>query len=439
LIYNKNNFNHQTVCSGLVQYLLGIWIILVLPHAAMALEDSHAQNAFPLKVSPNGRHITDANGTPFLMVADVAWQLLRKLSYSEALQYMDVRKSQSFNTVLVELLPALPNQKNYHKITPFQNNSLLKPNAAYFDYLEKIIVAAKQRNLVIGIVVSRKSWNVVFDAHNEEIWKEYGAFVGKRYAKYNNIIWIVSEEEYQSASQFKAIADGIRSSYDGQIIASLSTCSPTNNSSSPNRSDLKFIIPDSTVTYSEYAAVANWQKNSAEAALRPFLIANSEFPKEIIDQSGLIRNQAYQSIMSSAAGFCHLSTIRNFNPTWKVNITKDGAEYIHQLVKILKGIPWEYMQPDASPQLLPDSVDKSEIGILSLSNKRMAMLYVPSSKPVTLDLTSLNGTEFETVWYSPRTGRRWTGGSFQTAANAIVQPPDSQPGWDWVLLVGAKK
>ncbi|KAA6438737.1 DUF4038 domain-containing protein [Dyadobacter flavalbus] len=414
-------------------------MLFILPNTTLAAEEDNARNAFPLKISPNGRHITDANGTPFLMVADVAWQLLRKLSYPEALQYMNVRKSQSFNTLLVELLPALPNQKNYHKIPPFQNNNLSKPNAAYFDYLEKMIAAAKERNLVVGIVVSRKSWNVVFDAHNEESWKEYGAFVAKRYAKYSNIIWIVSEEEYQSASQFKAIADGIRSGFDGQIIASLSTCSPTNNSSSPNRSDLKFIIPDSTVTYSEYAALANWQKNSAEAALRPFLIANSEFPKEIADQSGLIRNQAYQSIMSSAAGFCHLSTIRNFNPTWKMNITKDGAEYIHQLVKILKGIPWEYMQPEASPQLLADSLDQSEIGILSLSNKRMAMLYVPSSKPVTLDLTHLNGTEFETVWYSPRTGRRWTGGSFQTAANAIVQPPDSQPGWDWVLLVGAKK
>lgn len=439
MIYTKNNVNRQLFFSGLVKCLLGILIAVMLPLQTQASEDDNARNAFPLKVSPNGRHITDANGTPFLMVADVAWQLLRRLSYPEALHYMDVRKSQSFNTILVELLPALPNQKNYHKIPPFQNNNLSKPNAAYFDYLEKMIVAAQERNLVVGIVVSRKSWNVVFDAHNEEMWKEYGAFTGKRYAKYSNIIWIVSEEEYQSASQFKAISDGIRSVNDGQIIASLSTCSPTNNSSSPNRSDLKFIIPDSTVTYSEYAAVANWQKNSAEAALRPFLIANSEFPKEIADQSGLIRNQAYQSIMSSAAGFCHLSTIRNFNPTWKVNITKDGAEYIHQLVKILKGIPWEYMQPEAASQLLPDSADKSEIGILSLSNKRMAMLYVPSSKPVTLDLTSLNGTEFETVWYSPRTGRRWTGGSFQTAANAMVQPPDSQPGWDWVLLVGAKK
>lgn len=373
------------------------------------------------------------------MVADVAWQMLRRLSYTDAVQYMDIRKSQSFNTLLVQLLPMLPTQRNYHKAAPFINNDIGKPNKAYFDYFEKIIAAAKERNLVVGIVVSRKSWNAVFDAHDEAAWKEYGVYVGKAFAKHSNIIWIVSEEEYQSAAQFGAISEGIRSVSDGQILASLNTCSPTNiNESSPNHSNLKFIIPDSTVTPSEYAALANWQKNSAEAALRPFLIANSEFPREMTDQSVMIRNQAYQSILSSAAGFCHMSTIKNFNPTWKVNIGKDGAEYIHELVKILKGIPWEYMQPD-KPDLLIDSLDKSEIGIVSLSNKRLSMLYLPTSRPVRLDLNQLQGDVFGAVWYSPRTGRRWDGGKFTNKEEAIVQPPDSQPGWDWILLIGSKQ
>ncbi|MCF0051461.1 glycoside hydrolase family 140 protein [Dyadobacter sp. LJ53] len=395
---------------------------------------------FPLKISPNGRHITDNNGVPFLMVADVAWQMLRKLGYNEAVHYMDTRKSQSFNTFLVQLLPALPNQRNFNKTLPFQDNDISKPNKLYFDYFDRIIAAAKERDLVVGIVVSRKSWNAIFDAQNPTVWKNYGTYVGKHFAKYSNVIWIVSEEEYQTAAQYEAIADGIRSVSEGQIIASLSTCSPTSvNDSSKIRSDLKFIIPDSTVTPAEYASLANWQKNSAEAALRPFLIANSEFPKEITDQSVLIRNQAYQSIMSAAAGFCHMSTIKNFNPTWKVNIDKDGAEYIHELVKILKGIPWEYMQPENVSELLPDSTDKAEIGIVSLSNKKMSMLYLPESRPIKLNLSYLNGKDFAAVWYSPRTGKRWSGGEFKEASQAVVQPPDSQPGWDWILLIGAKK
>lgn len=418
---------------------LGILIAFCLGFVHPFKSTQEAAPKFPLKISPNGRHITDNNGVPFLMVADVAWQMLRRLSYNEAVQYMDIRKSQSFNTFLVQLLPMLPNQRNFNKVSPFINNDITKPNKAYFDYFGKIIAAARERNLVVGIVVSRKSWNVIFDTHSETAWKEYGTYVGKAFAGYSNVIWIVSEEEYQSAAQFGAIAEGIRSVSEGQILASLNTCSPTNLNENPsNFSSLKFIIPDSTVTPSEYAALANWQKNSAEATLRPFLIANSEFPREITDQSSLIRTQAYQSIMSSAAGFCHMSTIKNFNPTWKVNITKDGAEYIHELVKILKGIPWEYMQPD-KPDLLPDSIDKADIGIVSLSNKRMCMMYLPESRPVKVDLKYLHGSEFGAVWYSPRTGRRWDGGKFSTAEQVVVQPPDSQPGWDWILLIGSKQ
>ncbi|OJV16516.1 MAG: hypothetical protein BGO21_26910 [Dyadobacter sp. 50-39] len=403
-------------------------------------KEDQAPPRFPLKISPNGRHLMDNHGTPFLMVADVAWQMLRRLSYAEAVHYMDIRKSQSFNTFLVHLLPAQPNQRNFNKVAPFlDNNDLTRPNKAYFDYLEKIVIAARERNLVVGIVVSRQSWNTVFDTQKEEAWKKYGTYVGRHFAKYPNIIWIISEEEYQSASQFKAISEGIRSESDGQIVASLNTCSPTSvNDNSPNHSQLKFIIPDSTVTPAEYAALANWQKNSAEAALRPFLIANSEFPKEITDQSTLIRNQAYQSILSSAAGFCHMSTIKNFNPTWKVNITKDGAEYIHQLVKILKGIPWEYMQPD-TPDLLVDSIDKADIGIVSLSNKKMAMLYLPTSRAVRLNLKHLEGNVFGAVWYSPRTGKRWNGKDLKLDEEAIVQPPELQPEWDWILLIGSKQ
>jgi hypothetical protein len=43
------------------------------------------------------------------------------------------------------------------------------------------------------------------------------------------------------------------------------------------------------------------------------------------------------------------------------------------------------------------------------------------------------------VWYSPRTGKRWSGGTLKSGEEASVQPPDSQPEWDWILLIGTKQ
>jgi len=391
---------------------------------------------YPLKVSAAGKHLSDQNDASFLVIADVAWQLLRKLDYPNAVEYLDIRKSQSFNTVLIHVLPALPTQKNFHKVAPFEiNNEITKPNKAYFDYLEKVIGAAKERGLLIGLVVSRKSWNMLFESQGEASCRSYGEFIGKRFSKYANIFWIVSEEENQKAFVSKTLTESLRANSENQLIASLSTCTPP-DSLDQNHTDLKVFIPDSTVTDSEYAALATWQKNIGRSIKSPFLIANSEFP--IADQSTLIRKQAYESLLSSAAGFCHMSTIKNFNPTWKVNIIRDGGEYMVRFSKILQGIPWDLIQPDPEIKLVQDTTQTSEITVATISNHRMAILYIPTAREFNLDLTQLTGNEFRAVWYSPRTGRRWTGGEFKRSELAAIIPPDKQADWDWILLVGTK-
>ena len=102
--------------------LVGILLACILSLGFVFQKEEQAPARFPLKISPNGRHITDNNGTPFLMVADVAWQMLRRLSYPEAVQYMDTRKSQSFNTFRGHQLPALPKQRNIKKVAPVPDN-----------------------------------------------------------------------------------------------------------------------------------------------------------------------------------------------------------------------------------------------------------------------------------------------------------------------------
>ncbi|MCF2444986.1 glycoside hydrolase family 140 protein [Dyadobacter sp. CY345] len=415
--------------------ILTLFFALQITARASNRQDE-ADYKFPLKVSEDGKHLADQNDAPFLVVADVAWQLLRKLDYTSAVAYLDIRKSQAFNTFLVHILPALPTQKNFHKVTPFQvNNEITKPNKAYFDHLEKIIIAARERELVIGLVVSRQSWNTLFETQGEEACRSYGEYIGKRFSKFTNVFWIVSEEENQKAFLARTLTESLRANSENQLIASLSTCAPP-DSLDKNNTDLKVFVPDSTVTDSEYAALAIWQKTIGSSIKSPFLIANSEFP--IKDQSALIRKQAYESLLSSAAGFCHMSTIKNFNPTWKVNILRDGGEYMVRFSKILQGIPWALIQPDTEIKLVQDTTQTSEITVATISNHRMAILYIPTAREFKLDLTKLTGNEFRAVWYSPRTGRRWTGGEFSRTDAAVIVPPDKQPDWDWILLVGAK-
>lgn len=420
--------------KGIAQYIL-----ILLGTISVAYAEISIPHAFPLRISLDGRHIEDAKGEPYLMVADVAWQLLRKTSYEDALQYFDIRKSQSFNTVLIQVIPGLPTQRNFYKITPFANGDIKIADKRYFDHLEKIIKAAEVRGLAVGLVVVGKNWNTVFETQGVDAAKSYGTYLATRFAKFKNIVWIIPDEQSTGNQEIKALSKTIKDENSGNIVASLSTCNALISPQSTDiKVDMKFVIPDSTVTVSEYAALAASQKEMAEGQAQPFLISNSEFPKTITDQSTLIRNQAYESIMSAAAGFCHQSTIKNFNPTWKVNIRQDGADYIQNFVKIMERLPWVFMKPEHDSKLLPDSTENAEIGVFKLSNGRMAMLYLPQSKPIHVNLTQLTGSEFTAVWYSPRTGKRWGGGDFPISESTLITPPDAQADWDWILLIGSK-
>jgi hypothetical protein len=415
------------------------FFLLILSGLTSVGESLSAKTRFPLKVSANGRQLTYQDGSPFLVVADAAWQLLRKLNYQDAVQYLDIRKSQSINTILIHLLPAQPNQKNIHNVAPFkENNNLAKPDEAYFSYLEKILVAAKERDLVVAMIISRKSWNTLFEAQGEAVCRSYGSYLSKKFSKFPNLIWVIGEEENQEKFVYRALSEGLKEHPVNQLIASFSSCSPTSLSDSAEQPDMKFIVPDTTVSVSEYASLYAWQKKIGQNYHRPFVVANLELPKEIADQSAIIRNQAYQSVLSGSAGFCHSSTIKNFHTTWKVNITRDGAEYLAHFSKILNHIPREFMEPDSGVTLTPDSLDRDEISTFFLSNKRMAMLYIPSSRTIKLNLAALTGEKFVSVWYSPRTGKRWPGGDLTASENVAIVPPDLQAAWDWILLIGSK-
>jgi hypothetical protein len=421
------------------RYLIGLFWVSALLFSVWQPAAAQSSVKYPLKVSANGRHLEYQDGTPFLVVADAAWQMLRRLRYDDAVQYLDIRKSQAINTILVHLLPALPQQKNVHGAAVFEDQDLSKPNFAYFDHLEKIILAAQKKDLSVGVIVSRKSWNTIFETQGEAACRAYGAYVSKRLGKFDNVVWIISQEENQESFIYRSVLEGISKYSKGQLIGSFSSCSPTWMVDKQPDPDIRFIVPDSTVSVGEYGALSAWQRRIGQSYHRPFVVANLELPREVADQSSYIRNQAYRSVLSGSAGFCHSSTIKNFHATWKTNIMRDGTEYLTHLATIMSRFPWALMYPETESLLTQDSTDRADVSTFFLSNKRMAMLYMPSSRSMRLDLSTLKGEEFLAVWYSPRTGKKWPGGDLPIATIATVTPPDAQAGWDWILLIGSKR
>src|SRR5271166_2890244 len=60
--------------------------------------------AFPLKVSPNKRYVTDQNNVPFLILGDSPHSLAVNVSLRDAATYFSIRRSLGFNCAWIQLL-----------------------------------------------------------------------------------------------------------------------------------------------------------------------------------------------------------------------------------------------------------------------------------------------------------------------------------------------
>ncbi|PWJ56805.1 collagenase-like protein with putative collagen-binding domain [Dyadobacter jejuensis] len=397
------------------------------------------EDKLPIRASQDGQHLLDAQNQPYLMVADVAWQLLRKLSLQDATKYMDIRKSQSFNTLIVQVLPIQPTQRNFYKKTAFLGTGIAEPNTSYFTHLKNLVSAAEKRQLTMALVVNRTSWKTLFQSAQPDEIQKYATYLCDLLAGNKNVIWVLQPEGIAKES-FQVLAEAFRKQSPTLMVGSLrEKYAGEQNFDEGQLSDINILVPDSTNSSSDYSQFlrSKVQEMTQKKDSRPLLLANSVYSKELLDQSAQIRKQAFEAFMVSGAGFCHQSTIKNFNSTWVQNIQQDGAEYIEKLVKVLYGVPWAFLETDWNSNLIVDSLDKSEVGVKLLNNKRMALLYLPGSKNIEIDLHPMTGANFRAVWYSPRTGKRWFGGGLSTEKQITLTPPETKPEWDWLVLIGS--
>jgi hypothetical protein len=63
------------------------------------------------------------------------------------------------------------------------------------------------------------------------------------------------------------------------------------------------------------------------------------------------------------------------------------------------------------------------------------MIYFPTGKSTSLNLTSMKTSELQLTWYDPRTGVSFPGDNTSNSSEVIVTPPSSGNGNDWVLVI----
>lgn len=414
-----------------------------------------AAGAFPLRIDPDSRHLVGSDGEPFLLLGDAAWSLIVELDEHDVDQYLTNRRHLGFNTVLVSLIEhhfSSDPPNNRAGIPPFETpGDFAAPNEPYFEHVDRVIERMADEGFVVLLAADYAGWDGGVEGWWQEMQsssveelRDYGRFIGSRYARFDNIIW-VSGGDYapDDKEPLAAVASGIaESDPDALQTAHLTRGGPAPRSywSDASWLDLDNVYADGDVYES---AVAAFQESAM-----PFFLIESTYENEHGVTTRELRTQAYQALLAGATGHVfgnnpiwHFGAggVTDAPVTWQQALDGPGSQSMAGVARFMTSIDWWDLRPDIDGRLVIDGVgsERTRVAAAVAVDSSWAAVYVPTEQPVTVDLSTITGSEAHLTWFDPSTGAAvWEADVAGDGPIGLEWPGSNATGdGDWVVMV----
>lgn len=428
-------------------------------------ENIVAQNySFPIKVSEDKRHLADQKGRPFFYFSDSGWLLFSGLSVQEAREYFIKRKSQGLSVIHIFLTPT-PGRKSRNGLEPFENFNFSKPVDAYFGEVERYIAIAD--SLKIGLALVPLWYSCCNDGWGDNtrdymkkngIEKNYGfgKYIGNRFKKYKNIIWIMGgdNDPHDNREEIRALALGLKEASPNQLITYHASSTHSSTDVWENEKWLDFSMvytyfrgfhkawnymqPDVyEVCYTEYL----------KQPIMPFILGESTYEGEHDEMGSALqaRKQAYWTMLSGGAGHSYGSPLWSVNDSkvkendWREILDLEGANTLKHLNALFALFDWTKLVP-VLPNQVGKGFAKNDYAVTAITDdKKILVHYIPSQRNVNINLNMLSDGELKATQFNPRTGELKELKTIPKKRKDQFfnySPPDAN---DWVLLLEVKK
>ncbi|MEZ4734169.1 MAG: glycoside hydrolase family 140 protein [Caldilineaceae bacterium] len=427
-----------------------------------------------LRVSDNHRFLVTESGDPFFWLGDTAWELFHRLTREEAQFYFATRQRQRFTVIQAVALAEFDglNTPNVYGEHPLHDNDPARPNEAYFAYVDELIAMAATHELYIGLLptwgdkVNHRQWGMgpqVFTVENAAV---YGRFLGQRYGNQPNVIWILGgdrpavfeNDDYRPL--WRAMAAGIDEGAGRRVLKTYHP--PGRRSTSAWLHEEEWL--DFNTMQSGHGSgrdTAVWDLITHDYNLtptKPTLDSEPNYEDHPVNpwpqwdpanghfRDDDVRKQLYRSVFAGGCGvtyghhsiwqFCGPRNpgINHTDRTWFEAINRPGAEQVKYLRALIESRPFLTRIPDQAVVASDVGTGSHHLQATRDSNGAYLMVYLPTTRAVSVQLTSLTGATLRGWWYSPRTGQLSHIGKVDKATTpATFMPPFDGP--DWVLVV----
>ncbi len=427
-----------------------------------------------LRVARDQRHIIYEDGAPFLYLADTAWELFHKLDREEAFSYLQDRADKGFTVVQAVALSEKDGlrRSNAYGRSPMKIDSatgaydpaLIDEDGeySYWAHMDAVIERAGEMGLYIALL---PAWGDKFPGtrgegphfFNPENAFAYGEWLGRRYAKHQNIIWVMGGgcafTTRRQLETLDAMARGLKKGDDGSHLMTMLPASGQRSSDCAHDEawlDFNMVASGQSCGRYNYDMI---RRDVQRLPHKPVLDgapnyegypADGDISKGYMDDADA-RRSAWWAILSGACGHAYghhpvanctvlpdKDTRRGFYAAgWRDALQAPGSGQMTHLRALMDRFDWSGSVPAAG--IVAGNME----GVNFVPVRRgMNWLIAYSAQGLSFDLNlagEWDGSKGQ--WFNPRTGE--TGDEFQVQAGKIVSfvPPCAGRGSDWVLIL----
>lgn len=441
-----------------------IWFGALLILAVIASTASSQQTG-GYQVAPDGRYLLAPDGRPFFWLGDTAWTLCHVLDREDAAHYLDVRAKQGFTVIqMPALMSRYIDRANAYGDKSLLNKDLSQPDTTpgsdpndpsqydYWDHVEYVVDAAADRGLTVGILPFFVAFGPGWDYLSSDNAYGYGRFIGQRFGKKPNVIWLLGGDDRADTDIKRAVWDAVAKGITEAVVGSEDYSKVLMTYHSPGRTSSSFWLHDRpwldfnmVQTWATYTSIHNRVTHDYRLTpIKPTGLGEGayengpEYPTKPIT-SHVIRKQAYWSYLSGGYHTYGNTSIWNFGiepryskEPWKDALTDPGAIHVSIAARLLKSMPWWQLVPDQS--VFARGVGSGAgLNVAARSNDGTRVIaYLADAKRVSVRMAKLATGPVRTNWVDPKTGVRTPAGKYPNTGTRSFSPPD---GWDDAILL----
>ncbi len=398
---------------------------------------------YPVRVGSDHRHLIDQKGAPFLVQGDAPWSLISGLTREEAEMYLEHRRRQGFNSIIVNLIEhKFRGPVNRYGQGPFMTpGDFSQPNDKYFDHADWVIRKAGEKGIQVflapiylGYIGTDEGWIEEAQANGPAKSRAWGQYVGKRYRNFNNLVWLIGGDRNPNTARedVDAVVAGIKE-FDNRHLFT-AHCHPENSAVDQYKNDGWLDLND-TYTYGIVHGMLLADYNRIPTM--PFTLTESTYEGEHNSSAVQVRRQAYWALLCGATGqFMGNRPIWLFDPGWEAALDSTGARDMARLGALFLSRPWYQLVPDQKHEVVVDGLGEFRgldyLAAARTEDGETVIAYMPNARPIAVDMTKLKGKTVRGWWFNPRTGKSESAGDFPSGGKKRFTPPGEG---DWVLIL----